>query len=70
MTKENSDLLNKAITTVNLFDQANTGCMIENLGYRGKILAVAINDLRDKINEKEKLTILTIEQAKCKGHQY
>ena len=31
--------------TVNLFDQANTGCMIEDLGYRGQLLKEAIRNL-------------------------
>lgn len=64
MEDKQKKLLKGAIFVVDLFDQANTGGAIENLGHRGEILKSAIDDLRDIINENGKLTILTREQTK------
>jgi hypothetical protein len=48
---------------VDMFDQANTGKVIERLGHRGNVLKQAIEDLRREVNKKQKVTILTWEQA-------
>ncbi len=56
-------LIQEAINTVNAFDQANTGSAIAYMGMRGKILKDQIRDLRKVLNAKQKLTLLTAEQA-------
>ena len=43
---------------VDLFDQANTGAAIENMGSRGQELSRAVDDLRNVLNRDQKTTIL------------
>lgn len=57
------DLEESAIYVVNMFDQANTGGAVENLGSRGRLLKQAIEELRVVINKHRKKTILTSKQV-------
>jgi hypothetical protein len=55
-------LVRKAVTVVDMYDQANTGRAVKNLGTRGILLDEAIEELREILNRDEKRTILTAEQ--------
>ena len=56
-------LIEKAVTVVDMYDQANTGKAIEQLGDRGVILDEAIEALREILNRDEQRTTLTAEQV-------
>lgn len=48
-----------AVEVVNMFDQANTAAAIESLGSRGELLKQSIEELRNKLNRKKRITILS-----------
>ena len=56
-------IVQHAIHVVNMFDQANTGDAIENMGHYGIILKDAIRILRKHLNKDQQRTYLTEEQA-------
>ncbi len=57
-------LIEAAINTVNMFDQANTNKIVERLGnQRGWLLKDAIEKLREVVNEGTQRTILSKEEA-------
>ncbi|MFA5829249.1 MAG: hypothetical protein WC843_02025 [Candidatus Gracilibacteria bacterium] len=47
---------------VDLFDQANTGGAIENMGSRGQEVSNAIDDLRRALNRDGKKTVIDDQQ--------
>jgi hypothetical protein len=57
------DLESLATYVVDVFDQANTNNVIENLGTRGKMVKEAIAELRFRINSDGQKTILSGDQV-------
>jgi len=66
MTEEEicEEIRKAAANVVDMFDQANTGNAIENLGSRGRLLKEAIRILRRALNRDSQQTALSEEQAK------
>lgn len=62
-TMKKSKLQQLAVDVVDMFDQANTGKTIENLGSRGEELRNAVQRLRKHLNKKSQTTILSAQQV-------
>jgi hypothetical protein len=58
------EMIRKAVRVVDMYDQANTGNAVQNLGTRGAILDEAIEELREILNRDKQRTALTAEQRR------
>ncbi len=61
ITEKEKTVEEAAVLAVNLFDQANTGGVIEKMGSRGFSVSQAIDSLREVLNKDEQKTILNEE---------